>query len=139
MAYFRGGMMAAALLGVAACGVALAQPASPAGQWVTASRNLVVTIGPCGAVLCGAVARVLANNSMMARGEAAAAPLPVGYRLISDLRRDGDHWRGRIFNRENGRSYDCTMRKLPDGALEVRPYIVMSLFGRTQIWTRAPD
>ena len=121
-----------------ACGAGSAAPASPQGSWVTASHNLVVTIAPCGAMMCGMVAQVLANNSMMGPGEAAVQPLPVGYRLISNLHRDGDHWSGRIFNRENGRTYDCTVRKLPDGALEVRPYIVLPLFGRTQIWTHAP-
>src|SRR5262245_6600325 len=116
-AYLRGGAMMSmrawvlvvVLVGVSACGATSAEPVSPTGRWETASHNLVVRIEGCGATMCGIVAQVLANNSMMGSGEAAVQPLPVGYRLINNLRRDGDHWRGRIFNRENGRTYDCTV------------------------------
>lgn len=124
---------------VSACAVAGPPPPSPAGRWITASHNLVVTINPCGANLCGDVAQVLANNSMLKSGESAVQALPVGFQLVTGLRRDGDHWTGRIFNRENGQTYDCAMRKLPDGTLEVRPYVVLPLIGRTQIWTRAGE
>src|SRR5262245_19349626 len=122
---------------IAACSAAAAQATSPEGRWITASHNLIVSIAPCGPVLCGTVTEVLANNSMSDAGASTAQPLPVGYQLITGLRRDGDHWTGRIFNRENGRTYDCTVRKLADGTLEVRPYVVLPLAGRTQIWAPA--
>lgn len=128
--------MALAVL-ASACGAAAAPPSDPSGQWVTASRNLVVTVGACGAAMCGTVAQVLANNSMSAAGEAAVRPLPIGYQLMTGLHRAGDHWSGRIFNRENGRTYDCEVRALPDGTLEVRPFVGLPIFGRTQIWVRA--
>lgn len=119
----------------ASAGAAFAQPASLAGQWLTASSNIVVEIAPCGQAQCGDVAQVLANNSMQAANAASTAPpAEVGLRILSALRPDGDHWRGRIFNRENGRSYDCRVRKLGDGTLEVRAYVVLPAFGRTQIW-----
>lgn len=86
--------------------------------------------------MCGSVVEVLANNSMIGPGKAAAAPLPVGFHLITDLQVDGDHWRGRIFNREDRRTYDCVVRVTPNGALEVRPYVGLPLIGRTQLWAR---
>lgn len=117
---------------------ALAQPAALDGQWLTASRNLIVAVAPCGEAYCGDVARVLANNSMQAANTpSAAAPANVGMRILSALEPEGDHWRGRIFNRENGRTYDCRVRKLADGTLEVHAYVVLPLFGRTQIWRPA--
>lgn len=122
------------LLTVAA-GPASAAPASPAGTWLTASRNLEIAIAPCGAALCGDVVRVLANTTMMAQGKASTAPpARVGLRILSDLRRDGAAWRGKIYNRENGRTYDCTVRVLAGHQLEVRPYVVTPLIGQTQIW-----
>ena len=114
---------------------AAAAPASPAGVWQTASRNLEIAIVPCGQALCGDVVRVLANNTMMAQGKSAAAPARVGLRILSDLRADGTGWRGKIYNRENGRTYDCTVRVVSGQRLEVRPYVVTPLIGQTQIWT----
>jgi uncharacterized protein (DUF2147 family) len=128
-----------AALGVSACQTASAPVASPQGRWVTASRNLVVEIAPCGELMCGTVAKVLANYSMSGAGRSSARPLPVGFRLITDMHRDGDHWTGRIFDRENGRTYDLSLRELTDLRLEVRPYVVLPLAGRTQIWTRSQD
>lgn len=131
--------VAAMVLGLllVSLGAAGAQPAGPEGIWLTASGNARVQIAPCGAKLCGTVVEVLANNSMAGPGASAAAPLRVGTRLLSDLRRDGASWRGRIFNRENGRTYDCALRPSPDGRLEVRAYVAFEIFGRSQIWRRA--
>jgi uncharacterized protein (DUF2147 family) len=126
-----------AALSISACHTTAAPAASPQGRWVTASHNLVVEIAPCGALMCGAIAKVLANYSMSGAGRSSARPLPVGFRLITDMRPDGDHWTGRIFDRENGRTYDLSVRKLSDLRLEVRPYVVLPLAGRTQIWTRS--
>lgn len=131
------GIGAGLVMGLAWAGAVLAQPAAPQGRWITASGNLEVEIAPCGELLCGAIVRVIANNSMSSPGQSSAPPPDVGARLISDLRRDGDVWRGRIFNRENRRTYDCVVRAQANGALEVRPYVGIEAFGRSQIWRRA--
>src|SRR5689334_12234323 len=119
LTYWRTGMKVAGkwavLLAVLAASACSGRPASPAGRWITASHNLIVAVGPCAASLCGTVEQVLANNSMMAQGASQARPLPIGYQLVTGLRRDGDHWTGRIFNREDGHTYDCAVRALPDG------------------------
>jgi len=79
---------------------------------------------------------VIANNTMSGSGRSGAAPLDPGARLVTGLRRDGAAWRGRIFNREDGRTYDCVMRPRANGELEVRPYVVIEAIGRSQIWRR---
>lgn len=130
------GMIAATALAFAT--TAAAQPASPAGAWITQSRNLEIAIAPCAAALCGDVTRVLGNASMTAAGGAMkAAPANVGQRILSNLTPHGDGWRGKIYNRENGRTYDCAVRRLANGDLEVRPYVALPLFGQTQIWKAA--
>ncbi len=118
-------------------GAAFAVPASPAGAWITATGNLEIAIAPCDEMLCGDVTRVIANVSMTGANAMAAAPARPGLRILSSLRADGDGWRGKIYNRENRRTYDCRVRKLTDGSLEVRPYVVAPLFGQTQIWRPA--
>jgi uncharacterized protein (DUF2147 family) len=137
VAGIRTAVLAALTFCVLGCGATTKPPLSPEGRWVTASRNLIVSIARCGGDFCGSVSAVLANNSMMGAGESAVAPLPVGYVLVAHLRRDGDHWSGRIFNREDGRTYDCQIKRLTDGSLQVRPYVLTPLVGRTQIWAPA--
>lgn len=118
--------------------VAPAEAAAPGpmGRWLAASGNVEVTIRPCGAAMCGAVSRVFANNSMEHPGPATSPPAKVGLQLLSDFHRDGDGWTGRIFNRENGNTYDCHMTL--DGAdrLVMHAYVLLPIFGKTQIWRR---
>ncbi len=120
--------------------------ASPAhalsGRWITQSGNLEIEIAPCGEALCGTAVKLLANHSMsrpgveMANTEASAQGLTV----LRDFVPDGDNrWYGHIYNRENGKTYRCRMTLLDSGALEIRPYIGLPLFGQTQIWQRALD
>ena len=46
-----------------------------------------------------------------------------------------DTWhQGHIYNPENGKDYNCTIKLKKDGTLKVRGFIGVSLFGKTQIW-----
>ncbi len=108
----------------------------PLGRWLSASGNVEVTIGPCGPALCGAVSRVFANNSMEHPGPAASPPARIGLQLLSDFHRDGDGWTGRIFNRENGNTYDCHMTLEGADRLVMHAYVLLPIFGKTQVWRR---
>lgn len=66
----------------------------------------------------------------------------VGMEILRRMRSDpdGDEWSGgEILDPENGRTYRAKM-KLADGGrkLIVRGYVGLSLFGRSQTWTRRP-
>ena len=112
-----------------------ASAASPLGRWLTASGNLVIEIAPCGPALCAKVAEVRGNRSMEDIHKTIAAHAMPGMTILSDLVPYGSEWQGKIFNRENGKTYDCLIaRDGPD--LRVRPYIFISLIGQTQIWKR---
>lgn len=56
--------------------------------------------------------------------------------------RDFDHvsknsWEnGRIYDPKTGNDYACEMKLVNDNTLEVRGYIGVSLFGRTDVWKR---
>ena len=116
---------------------ALAQPAPPRGLWLTASGNLQVEIAPCGAALCGVAVKVLANHSMHDSRTQIAEPPRVGLKIITDLKPDGPgSWKGRIFNRENGKTYDCLVQPQGPDALKLRVYVVLPLFGQDQVWRR---
>jgi uncharacterized protein (DUF2147 family)/glutathione peroxidase-family protein len=123
----------------------------PRGRWVTESGNLEVEIVPCGAALCGVVTKVLGNKSMSREGaEMAPADIrpPLGMVLLRHFVRSDDGeatspaatWSGEIYNRENGKTYDCVMSvstaAKPAGELVLRAYVGIPLFGKTQRWQR---
>jgi uncharacterized protein (DUF2147 family) len=124
------------LVALAFAAPAWASAPGPLGRWLSASGNVEVTIRPCGPALCGAVSRVFANNSMEHPGPAASPPARIGLRLLSDFRPDGDGWTGRLYNRENGDTYDCHMTLEGGDRLVMHAYVLLPIFGKTQIWRR---
>jgi len=112
------------------------------GRWLTASGNLVVEIARCGTPYCGKVVRVLANRSM--QNPDVELPVSVasvlGMTILSEFVVDGENaWKGKIYNRENGKTYRCQMSLVSSSELKVRPYVFLPIFGSTQIWHRVPE
>jgi uncharacterized protein (DUF2147 family) len=137
-------LTALVLTGLAACAPAQTgapAPANQVGRWLTESGNLEVDIAPCGKALCGTVTRVVANNSMAEPGKAMAGDpqAALGLKILSDFvpAEDGA-WTGQIFNRENGKTYDCIMSLEAPDQLKLRAYVGSPLIGKTQIWRRVP-
>jgi uncharacterized protein (DUF2147 family) len=58
--------------------------------------------------------------------------------LLRDFRYDGDNvWTdGTIYDPESGNDYSCKITMEKPTHLQVRGYIGISLFGRTEVWTR---
>ncbi len=59
--------------------------------------------------------------------------------ILRDFEYDEDNvWTdGRIYDPKSGKDYKCKMTLTKDKKLDVRGYIGISLFGRTETWTRA--
>lgn len=133
--------------GLAACFVASAGATgalSPfAGRWITESGNLEIEIAPCGEAWCGTVTRELGNRAMSAAGQAMKAVdarPALGMKILTALQPSGDGatLSGDIYNRENGKSYRVRLHVDEAHLLHVRPYVLLPLFGKTQVWQRAP-
>lgn len=62
----------------------------------------------------------------------------IGMTIVEGIKLKGDSFEGgEILDPENGKTYRCKMKLDESGnKLEVRGYIGISLFGRSQIWTR---
>jgi len=62
----------------------------------------------------------------------------VGMKILRGARRPGEpSGEGEILDPDEGRVYRCTVTLIDGGAkLEVRGYVGISLFGRTQLWLR---
>jgi len=110
---------------------------APNGLWLTESGNLQIELAPCGEALCGKVTKVLGNRAMSGSGPSTAPAATPGMEILKDMKPTGDGaYRGSIYNRENGKTYDCEIRSLSADRLKVRAYKFITLFGKTQIWTR---
>jgi uncharacterized protein (DUF2147 family) len=82
------------------------------------------------------------QNWVCDKCEGAERGAPVlGLMLIKGMRRNGDTYEdGTIMDPRDGSVYRALMRLSADGRkLEVRGYLGISLFGRSQIWNRLPD
>ena len=62
----------------------------------------------------------------------------IGMAIMQNLKQNGDVFEGgEILDPDNGKIYRCKLKLLENGKkLEVRGFIGVSLFGRSQIWLR---
>ncbi len=134
-------------LALACCTATWAQAPTPAGLWTTFSE---ITGKPEGLVLIeerdgefiGSIVKIFsatAPNPVCDQCEGELRNRPVlGMTILRGLRRFGGQYDGgTILDPDEGRTYRCSARLLDGGRkLEVRGYVGVSFFGRTQIWAR---
>ena len=127
-------------LSFASAPLAAAEPV--AGSWVTATKDGVVRIGPCGTALCGTLARFLVVPPQGADQRDVHNPDArlrsrklLGMPILTGLREDGSIWRGTIYDPKAGKSYRSIIRRLDANRLEVKGCI--GPFCQTQVWRRA--
>jgi uncharacterized protein (DUF2147 family) len=143
------------LLLAAAISAALSPPllaqatASPVGTWHTVDETTgkprgVVEIVERNGVLTGIIRGTLVPGEPegicdKCPGDRRNQPI-TGLEMIRNVRRDGNTWGGgELLDPDNGKTYRIKLTPSPDGrTLEVRGFIGISLFGRTQTWRRAP-
>ncbi|MBM7128558.1 DUF2147 domain-containing protein [Dyella mobilis] len=129
-------------------------PSAIAGDWLVESRDAVIrieqvdgeyqgyilwqlhdTYGPeDGPDLNGKVVVDRNNPDPALRSQ----PL-TGLRLLKGLHYDVGNRKwvgGRVYNSENGRTYNCQVRLLGPNRLQLRGYIGISLFGGNTVWSR---
>ena len=65
----------------------------------------------------------------------------LGLCLLYDFVYDGDNlWSGgTIYDADSGKTYSCKITLKDNKTMEVRGYVGISLFGRTDTWTRSAD
>ena len=136
-----------AVLG-AGTGLAVQVPAAFAaepitGRWVTAEKDAVIVIAPCGKALCGTIERFLVappqgndqrdinNPDAAKRKRKLLATTPI----LSAFTQESNLWRGQIYDPKSGKSYRSVVRRKGPNLLEVKGCI--GPFCQTQVWRRA--
>lgn len=122
-----------------------AAPSDITGAWMTDDGQAVIEVNACGDLRCGRI--VWLKTPLDAKGRPlhdANNPNPAerqrpicGIQIVDGLKlqRDGSWDAGRIYDPEEGKSYDAMM-KASGSRLEVTGYIGLKLMGETVVWTR---
>ncbi len=126
--------------------IASASPALAAdpinGRWVTQDKDAVVTVSKCGPSTCGKISRFIVappegvdqrdiNNPDRSKRNRKLLGLPV----LFNFQKNGDVWRGRIYDPKSGKDYRSVVRRKSANELEVKG--CLGPFCQTQIWRKA--
>lgn len=123
-----------------------AESPSPLGVWLHPNGRIRVGIAPCGDRLCGTLiwfkwpndAQGLPLVDLKNPDPALRFRPLLGLTILRDLRPTSDHtWDdGKIYNPDDGADYAVSMSYQDNNTMSVRAYVLLPLFGETQIWTR---
>ena len=134
----------------AACLPVLAQTSNPVGLWrtiddKTGKERSLVRIAEVNGSYEGTVEKLLNRQPdddpqglcRKCPGEREDRPIE-GMTILWGLKQDGDEYTGgEILDPKNGKVYRAKMKLIDGGRkLEVRGYLGVSLFGRSQVWVR---
>jgi uncharacterized protein (DUF2147 family) len=112
---------------------------NPIGLWLTANGNAVVQIAPCGQDLCGQiVGLVLGPNDPMPTDWTGAPQCGLTiFRTAPRVDANGQvaAWSGSILDPRNGSQYSARIKLSQPNQLELRGYLGLPIFGRTQTWS----
>jgi uncharacterized protein (DUF2147 family) len=122
-------------------------PPSAAGFWVTQDHGGVVRIAPCDNGLCGFIVGLRTDHSPDALIIDSHNPDPAkrgnpicGLPLMGNLKAvksNPTKWNdGWVYDPESGSTYKAEMQLAGPDVLKLRGFIGISLFGRTETWTR---
>lgn len=111
------------------------------GDWITAEKDSVIRIEPCGAELCGRIIRLINPKP----GEADTDtnnPNPklrnrklVGINIITGLKDNGSNWTGSIYDPKSGKTYRTKVQITGRKNLSVQGCV--GPFCKTYTWVAA--
>lgn len=116
------------------------------GVWETGSGKARVKIDKSGEKYVGKIVWLREPNNEEGKPKVdknnpdeslRAVPL-LGYHMLKGFRYAGDKtWEeGTIYDPENGSTYSCVITMTDENTLDVRGFIGVSVFGRTDVWKR---
>ena len=117
--------------------------ADVAGLWQTEDGESLIRIAPCGQKLCGTLAWLKepsdgqgAPKRDSANADPALRNRPlIGVPLLTGLAKAGAGWSGKIYNPDDGKTYDGGVALTAAGTLEIKGCIA-AIFCQTETLTR---
>ena len=139
-----------AIIGFTAPQVLAASPGDLKGMWTSKEkRDSLIEIYDCGEYLCGRLVSLTdplddagipkkdLNNQDESLQDRPLAGIEFLTGFTYEERKSAWHG-GRIYNARDGKTYKSTM-VLKDGELDVRGFVGISLFGKSDVWVEAND
>ena len=120
------------------------QVKAPTGLWLTENERSVVELYQCKKgepLLCGKIAWIIEGGMQhdTKNPDASKHDTPLcGLTILSGLRMENPtRWTGgKVYKADEGDTYDASMTILSDNSVEVRGYMGISMFGKSQKWKR---
>lgn len=122
---------------------------APVGEWETIDENShrvksLVLLSWQGHELVGRIQKILDTaappHAVCQRCAGVRRDQPIeGMTFLWGLTRGGEvgvYEGGTVLDPSNGKEYRCRVRLRPDGNLEIRGYVGIPMFGRSQVWRR---
>ena len=124
----------------------LAEPAwagEPSGLWLTEDGSAKSKVALCGPNVCGSITWLKEPNDASGKPKVdknntdtskRGRPI-IGVPIVLSMKPDGgDKWSGKIYNAEDGKTYDGSLT-LAGNAMKVQGCV--SIFCKTKTWTRS--
>lgn len=129
----------AAIFLIQAAGSAVAEGRGICGQWVTPGGDSLIQID-CSQTVSVTLLAVRGNEAQFdaENPEPSLRDRPLsGLALGADFKLDGiGEASGKLYDPGSGNTYNARLRTLGPDRVEVRGYVGLPAFGRTQIWVR---
>ncbi|MEK6638370.1 MAG: DUF2147 domain-containing protein [Pseudomonadota bacterium] len=110
------------------------------GKWVTAEKDSIIEIAPCGTNMCGKISKFLTpvQGPPFDRNNPDAKlknrPL-LGLPILLALKDGGKQWEGNIYDPKKGKTYKSKVYMNPNGTMTVKGCI--AFFCQAFVWTAA--
>jgi uncharacterized protein (DUF2147 family) len=121
-----------------ALAVAPAHAAEPTGQWRVEDGSAIIKIDDCGGALWGVVAweRNPGRDSHNPNASLRGRPL-LGSTVLLNMRKTAEkRWEGRVYNAQNGQTYNANIRVAGEDALRIQGCVLGGIICGGQKWTR---
>ena len=115
----------------------------PAGYWATENHESQIKITHCGTTsICGSVFWMKEPNDSKGRpkldreneDETKQKRALLGLQFLN-MKLNEDHWKGTVYNAQNGKTYSATFKLISHGEAEIEGCVAYVLCGG-QKWTR---
>lgn len=123
-----------------------AETYSPEGLWLTENQRSAIKVEKCDKGLCGRIAWIIQDGMQFdeknpqenLRGQ----PM-CGLEILNGFKQESDEpnsWEdGNIYKADEGDIYKAELEVLSANKMHVRGYVGISLFGKSQTWTRVKE
>lgn len=109
------------------------------GTWLTPKGDAKVTIMKCGATFCGKITWLKTPDDLDTKNPdpAKRKNKVLGMTMLWGFTFNDNEWTGgQIYDPDSGNTYKCKMWMINASKLNVKGYVGIPMFGRSEVWTR---